>query len=105
MLAILVATTRNVRPETIDMGFPRRLALLMNRAIPKAVENSATAFEDAPITSLLRISIPRKATPEVVAAEERPKMSNERTMGTPVRSNLSWVSHGKGIFKPENFSV
>jgi len=79
------------------------LESLIANVIPNIVENSAKAFIAAPTRSPLRARIARKATDDVVVPDVKPKSNRESTIGTPVKSNFKYRSHGKGIFKPENF--
>lgn len=101
-----IVVVRVAMPEIRDTPFSKledflsKLALI---AMPSIVANSAIAFVEAPTTSPLRMRIARKAMADVVAPEAKPKKSRDRTIGTPVKSNFRYGSHGKGIFRPKNF--
>lgn len=104
-----MTAVRVAMPEIKDTPFSM-LEVFLNSlapiAIPNMVANSAIAFADAPTTSTTsppRMRIAMKAMADVVDPEAKPKKSGDRTIGTPVKSNFRYGSHGKGIFKPENF--
>jgi len=99
---------RDEMPRTNEAGFLSFVGFFNNirpKAIPKIVENSAKPFIDEPMTSPLRPRMARKATVDVVTPDIKPKRRNDKTIGIPVKSNLRNGSHGKRIFKPENFKV
>ena len=96
----------DVTPKNNDAAFVSFVVFadrLEASVMPNTVANSASAFIEAPTTSPLRTRIARKATVDVVSPDGNPKRMNERTIGTPVKSNFKYGSQGKGIFKPENF--
>jgi len=67
------------------------------------VENSASAFIDAPTTSLKEMA--RRRMAEVAAPDGKPKKSRESTIGMPSMSYLKMGSSGKRIFRPANFNA
>jgi len=99
---------RNVKPESNDVVFVSFVVFLYCfevSAMPNIVENSASAFIDAPMRSPLRMRIARSATADVVVPDVKPKSSRASTIGIPVKSNFRSGSQGNGIFNPENFIV
>jgi len=103
-----IVSDRNATPKNGDAAFVSFLFFakcLDATVMPKIVENSASAFIEAPTMSPLRIRIAKKAIADVVAPDARPKRSVDSTIGTPVKSNFRYGSHGNGIFSPENFIV
>lgn len=90
--------------DAIFVIFVFFLKSLRANAIPNIVENSAKAFIAAPTRSPLRARIARRATDDVIVPDVKLKSNRESTTGTPVKSNFKYGSHGKGIFKPENFN-
>lgn len=101
-----IVIDRDATPKTNDATFVS-FVVFANRleasVMPNIVENSASAFIEAPTTSPLRMRIVRKATVDVVVPDVKPNRSVDSTIGTPVKSNFRYGSHGKGIFNPENF--
>jgi len=69
------------------------------------VENSATAFIDAPTMSPLRANIAIKAIMDVKKPGIKPKISMAKAIGMPVKSNFKKGINGKGIFRFEYFTV
>ena len=92
-------------PKAMGIDFPNLSVLFINGVIPNTIDNSAIVFIDAPIKLPLRRDIAIKAMLEVVAPEDRPNIKRDRTIGIPVKSNLSCGNHGNGIFHPENFRL
>ena len=96
---------RDIMPKVNDTDLLNFLTNLKPMAIPMIVENSAIPFIAELTKSPLRARIASIATMDVVALGSKPYNKKDSTIGTPVKSNLRKGSHGKGIFKPENFKL
>jgi len=104
----IMIRARDEIPRANKAGLLNFVVLFNNtrpRAIPKIVENSARPFIKELMTSPLRTRMAREAILDVVTPEINPKRRNDKTIGIPVKSNFRNGSHGKRIFRPENFRV
>jgi hypothetical protein len=98
-----ITKQRAETPKINEAIFLNLGAIFKASAIPTTVDNSATAFMEEGITWPLRTRIATRAITEVKTPGRKPKRQRDKTIGIPVKSNLSAGSQGYTIFDCETF--